>query len=136
MQLPFFVTPLYAALCGILLVLLSLRVVSGRFSRRVSLGDGGHDDLRQAVRAQANFTEYVPLALILLFLLELSRQAPVWALHLLGSALLLGRVVHAWGILSSARMPQPGRAIGIGLTWTTILTAAIWLLVIALTRPL
>lgn len=133
---PFMATPLYAALCGILLVMLSLRVARYRNSKRVSLGDGGDEDLRQSIRAQGNFVEYVPLALLLLFLLELSRQAPFWALHLLGAALFLGRVVHAFGILASRpnRRPHIGRPIGIVLTWLMILITAIWLLVIAIAR--
>lgn len=133
---PFAVTPLYAALCGILLIMLSLRVIRYRHARKVSLGDGGDESLRQAIRAQGNFTEYAPLALLLLFLLELSRQAPHWALHLLGAALFLGRVAHAWGILASRphAKPHPGRPVGMVLTFAVITVTAVWLLFVALDR--
>lgn len=136
MQLPFFVTPLYAALCGILLLMLSLRVIRYRGRHRVSLGDGGHDDLRQAIRAQGNLAEYAPLALFLLFLLEVAQQAPIWALHLLGAALFLGRVAHAYGILASRPMqkPNPGRPVGMVLTFGVLLIASVWLLIVALQR--
>lgn len=129
---PFAVTPLYAALCGILLVMLSLRVIRYRRSHRVSIGDGGHDDLARAIRAQANFVEYMPLSLLLLFMLELSRQPPFWALHLLGASLFLGRVLHAWGILTPG--PHFGRAAGIGLTLVPLLVIAVWLLIVVLMR--
>jgi uncharacterized protein len=133
---PFFVTPLYAALCGILLIMLSLRVVRYRQKFQVSLGDGGHPELQAAIRAQGNFAEYAPLALFLLFLLELTRDAPVWALHLLGAALFLGRAIHAWGVLTSAprSKPKQGRPIGIVMTFAMLLITALWLLIIALKR--
>lgn len=71
---PFAVTPLYAALLGLLLLGLSLVVVRLRRKHRVPTGDGGHADLARAIRVQANFVEYVPLTLLLLFMLEMSRQ--------------------------------------------------------------
>src|SRR3546814_3661445 len=81
MALPFFVTPLYAALCGLLLMVLSVRVILLRRELKVGLGDGDQPVLRRAIRVQANGAEYVPLALILLLLLEISHQVPAVALH-------------------------------------------------------
>ncbi|WP_298728462.1 MAPEG family protein [uncultured Ferrovibrio sp.] len=130
---PFAVTPLYAALCAILLVVLSLRVARLRNKLQVALGDGGERVLQKAIRAQGNFVEYVPLALLLLFLLELSRQAPVWALHALGLCLLLGRILHAIGLSTSAGLTF-GRVVGITLTIAMMLITAIWLLAVALGR--
>ena len=129
---PFMITPLYASLCGLLLIVLALRVVRLRQRHNVGIGDGGHKDLSLAIRVHANFVEYVPLALLLLFLLELSRQ-PAWALHLLGAALFLGRVVHAWG-LSLTRRASPGRVVGITLTFIVIVVASLWLLLVTLQR--
>ena len=131
MVLPFFVTPFYAALCGILLVVLSLRVIMLRHRHQVSLGTGAQPELECAIRAQGNFTEYVPLALLLLLLLEISHQAPGWALHLLGLLLVVGRIAHAIGVSRSAGTTF-GRAGGMLCTFAVILLAAVWLLVIAL----
>lgn len=133
---PFLVTPLYAALCGLLLLALSLRVVRLRQKLQVSLGDGGQPELQAAIRAQGNFAEYAPMALLLLFLLELTRDAPVWALHLLGAALFLSRAIHAWGVLTSAprSRPKSGRPIGIVMTFAMLLITAVWLLLVALKR--
>lgn len=131
---PFAVTPLYAALCGLLLLALGVAVIRLRQKYRVNTGDGGHPDLARAMRVQANFVEYVPLTLLLLFLLELSRQ-PVWALHLLGAALFIGRVLHAWGYLASAG-PTAGRMIGIVLTLSTLGITSLWLLAVVLQRYL
>ncbi len=127
----FVIMPIYAALLGLLLLALAGSVVRLRGKHKVGIGDGGHADLALACRAHANFIEYVPLALILLLLLEY-RGVPVWALHGLGSALFLGRVLHAWG-LSRSQGTSPGRAIGILLTWISILVSSLWLLVISFT---
>lgn len=129
---PFAISPLYAALCAILLIALSLRVARLRKTLKVGIGDGGERDLQKAIRVQGNFVEYVPLALLLLFLLELSRQAPFWVLHLLGAGLLLGRVLHAIGLSSTAGLSF-GRLVGITLTFAMILITAVWLLVVSLT---
>lgn len=131
-MLPFFVTPLYAALCAILLIALSLRVARLRKTLKVGIGDGGERALQKAIRVQGNFIEYVPMALLLLFLLELSRQAPFWVLHLLGAGLLLGRVLHAIGLSTTAGLSF-GRMVGILLTFGMILITAIWLLIVAVT---
>lgn len=129
---PFAVTPLYAGLCAILLIALSLRVARLRGSLKVALGDGGERALQKAIRVQGNFVEYVPMALLLLFLLELSRQAPLWALHVLGADLLLGRILHAIGLSTSAGLSF-GRFVGTLLTFSMILITAIWLLIVVIT---
>lgn len=129
---PYLVTPLYAALCGLLLLVLGLVVVRLRRRHNVLTGDGGRDDLARAMRVQANFVEYVPLTLLLLFMLELSRQ-PFWLLHLLGAALFIGRVLHAWGYLLTPRLSF-GRAVGICLTWIVLGVTSLWLLLVVLQR--
>lgn len=131
---PFAITPLYAALCGLLLLVLGLVVIRLRQRYGVNTGDGGHDDLARAMRVQANFIEYVPLTLLLLFMLEMSRQ-PAWALHLLGAGLFVGRVLHAWGYLSSPRLTF-GRMVGILLTLSVLGVTALWLLAVVLQRYL
>jgi uncharacterized protein len=71
--------------------------------------------LQRKVRAYGNFTEYVPLGLLFLISLELMKS-PTWLLYLLGSALTIGRVAHAWGLIKTYG-PSPSRAIGFFLTW-------------------
>jgi uncharacterized membrane protein YecN with MAPEG domain len=78
--------------------------------------------LQRKVRAFGNFVEYVPLALLLLLTLELM-QAPVRLLFLLGGALTLGRIAHAWGVIRTYG-PSPGRALGFFLTWFVYLVGA------------
>ena len=63
------VTPLYAALLVLWLLVLSMRVVRRRGSDKIVLGDGGNPSMLRVIRAQANFTEYVPLALLMMAML-------------------------------------------------------------------
>ena len=64
-------TPIYAGLAVLFYVFLSIRVIGLRRSTRTSLGNGGHVSLEQAIRVHGNFSEYVPLALVLMLLAEL-----------------------------------------------------------------
>lgn len=122
------VTPIYAALLAALLLILSIRVVLGRFGERISVGDGDSKPLIKRMRVQANFVEYTPMALILLLLIEL-QGAPGWFLHILGLTLLGGRILHAWGL---GHTPQivPLRRLGMYLTAGMIasgIVANLWL---------
>src|SRR5260221_11648043 len=58
------ITALYAGVLGILLVVISARISVLRAKFKVMFGDGGQDALMRAIRAQGNFIEYVPLALV------------------------------------------------------------------------
>ncbi len=89
------ITSLYAGLLGLWFLALSVRVVQQRtVPGGVGLGDGGDATLLRRIRGHGNFAEYAPLSLILLGLLEYGGTLPVWALHLLGLALLVSRVLH------------------------------------------
>ena len=88
------ITALYAALCGFLVVALAANVVRYRLGKKVSLGDGGHKDVNRAIRAHGNTVEYIPLALILMALLEINGGGNS-ALHVYGILLLAGRVSYA-----------------------------------------
>ena len=115
------ITAIYASLAGLLLLVLSFRVVRSRRKLSVGLGDGGQESLLRAQRAQANFTEYVPIALILLGVAE-SQVLTGWLLHTAGAVLLLARLLHAWGLSQSS-----GRSFG--RYWGTLLT---WMVILAL----
>ncbi len=115
------ITAIYASLAGLLLLVLSFRVVRSRRKLSVGLGDGGQESLLRAQRAQANFTEYVPIALILLAVAE-SQVLTGWLLHTAGAILVLARLLHAWGLSQSS-----GRSFG--RYWGTLLT---WMVILAL----
>ena len=112
---------IYASLAAFLMVWLSLKVIKIRRSNKISIGDGGIDDLTIAIAAQSNAVEYIPISLLLLFALEYN-QANMIAIHLLGAALIIGRIVHAKGLLSS-NLKQ--RVLGMQITIYTLLALAI-----------
>jgi uncharacterized membrane protein YecN with MAPEG domain len=111
------VTPLYAGLLAFWFLLLSVRVVNHR-RRGVSLGDGGDPKMLRVIRGHANFAEYVPLALLLMAILELSRIS-IYVLHALGLTLLVARLLHGYA-LSFARQFQFGRFWGAALTFVVL----------------
>jgi uncharacterized membrane protein YecN with MAPEG domain len=78
--------------------------------------------LQRKVRAYGNFTEYVPLGLLFVLTLELMHSSP-WMLWLIGGALTIGRVAHAWGLITTYGS-SPGRAIGFFLTWFVYVVGA------------
>lgn len=119
---------LFVALHALLLIVLAVPVSLYRMRHRIGMGDGGNALLMRRIRAHANFIEYVPLALLLLLLLELAGLPAVW-LWGFGGMLLLGRVLHAIG-LSRSGGKTFGRFYGIGLTWlaiTGMACAGLWL---------
>ncbi|MEP4891909.1 MAG: MAPEG family protein [Aliiglaciecola sp.] len=91
------ITAFYAGLLGISFFYLSALVIQQRRSLKVSLGDGGDSHFLGVIRAHANFAEYVPLILVLLLVAELN-QGNHLILHAIGSLLLLGRLIHAYGL--------------------------------------
>ena len=120
--MPMFVTPLYAGLLAFWFVLLSIRVVNLR-RRGNPFGDNGDIEIKRIVRAQANFAEYVPLALLLMGFLEVTRYS-IYLLHALGLTLLIARILHGLA-LSFGRQVPFGRATGAGLTFIVLLIEAV-----------
>ncbi len=126
------VTATYAGICGIILLVLSSRVVNLRREHEIGFGDGGNRELQKAIRVHANFGEYVPLALVLLLLVEMSGSDAL-IVHGLGGALVVGRILHAHG-LSRSRGVSVGRFAGTLLTWMMIAVACSILLLQSLPR--
>ena len=91
-------TSIYAGLSGLLMAWLALKTIKVRRAAKVKLGDNGNFELQSAIRAHGNFAEYMPITIILLFLLEYN-GAPAFTIHLIGIAFLDGRWIHAQGLM-------------------------------------
>ena len=117
----------YAALLALLFVALSIRTLRLRRSLRIAIGDAGDERMLRAMRVHANFAEYVPLCLLMLFLLE-GQGAAAWMVHALCIGLLLGRLAHAFGV-SQPRENYRFRIFGMAMTFVTLIASSGWLLV-------
>jgi uncharacterized membrane protein YecN with MAPEG domain len=124
------ITALYAALQGIVMIALLIPLGRLRGQTNVSLYDGGNPELGAAIRRHANWTEFVPYALLMLLLLELLGASPL-LLHGLGLTLLLARILHPFG-LDPVVMRRPLRAIGAAGTMIVITVEIVALLIEAL----
>ena len=85
------ITGLYLALLALIYLVLGLQVSRLRRGNRVLFGDGDNRELRSAIRAHANFAEYVPIIVLMVALLEIS-GTPALRLHLLMGTLLVARL--------------------------------------------
>ncbi|MES2965530.1 MAG: MAPEG family protein [Bdellovibrionota bacterium] len=108
--------PYFSAL-GLLTIVHAVRVISLRWKHKISLGDGGNQELNVMIRVFGNHAEYAPIGLILLAALEFV-QAPAWYLHFTGMTLVVGRLLHAYGLPKSPG--HIGRVAGMILTLTSI----------------
>jgi hypothetical protein len=98
-----------------------------RVSSRIGLGNGSNPRLQRAIRAHANFSEYVPLALILAVFVEMQHSA-LALVHALGLSLLVGRIIHGYAV-SQQKEDVRLRVAGMILTFVTLGGAAARLLV-------
>lgn len=121
---------LWAGLCLILLLVLSVLVTRQRRKHHVAIGDGGVPSLIQAIRAFGNATEYVPAALAGLGLLALA-GAPPLLIHPIGLILFVGRILHAVGLSRSSGTSWP-RVSGVLATWIAYVAIAAALLFYAI----
>lgn len=120
------ILPMYAALLGFLFFYLSIRTIGLR--RRLKIGIGVHenDEMLRGMRVHSNFSEYVPITLLLIYLVEVQGGHP-WLIHALGALLLIGRSVHAYGV-SQMNEKFVFRVSGMAMTFTALLTASCILL--------
>src|SRR5205809_7998403 len=121
-EIAMFVTPLYAGLLTLWFMLLSVRVMNLR-RRGIAFGDGGDIGVTRIIRAQANFAEYVPLALLLMGFLEVTRYS-IYLLHALGVMLVVARLFHGLA-LSFAWQVRFGRVTGAALMLIVLLIESV-----------
>ena len=76
-----------------MLLALKDRVIVAQRHLRVDILDGDEPDIGRRMRVLGNFAEHVPMALILIGILELN-GAETWIIHALGNALMVVRVLH------------------------------------------
>ena len=106
---------------------LGLRIGRLRVARKVEMGDGNDPLIYARMRAQSNFIENTPIALIPFAVVELAGKGGWW-LPLAGAVFMAGRIAHAFGMDGNFK---PGRPLGtasaylvqLGLAVVAVLTA-------------
>ncbi|WP_114285724.1 MAPEG family protein [Candidatus Halocynthiibacter alkanivorans] len=116
-------TPLYAGILALIFIALSMRVVNSRHREKVSLGDGDNHMLNRQIRVHGNFAEYTPMTLLLILMAEL-QGLPLFLVHMLGIALVAGRVIHALSI-AGERTSFGQRKTGMLLTFFAVAAAGV-----------
>jgi uncharacterized membrane protein YecN with MAPEG domain len=119
------VTPVYAALLGLLFIPFTARAGFYRVQSKIFIGDGDDPELLRRIRGQGNFIETVPIALILLIVMELSGAGSSW-LNALGALLVFGRLTHYVAITELG--PNSLRAVGMVSTLSVYLVSCGWIL--------
>ena len=118
------VASVYIAINILVLVWLAFRVVSKRFRGKISMGDGGSEELAIAIRVHGNASEYTPAMMVGLLTLAFL-QGPIWAIHALGIGFTIGRLMHPIGMNGG---PLIMRQLGMLLTWAAMVILSLALL--------
>jgi uncharacterized membrane protein YecN with MAPEG domain len=121
--MPIVITAIYAGILALVILALGINVTVHRVKLKVPLGDGGNAQMLRMIRLHANAIEYIPLALLLMAIYEINGG---WhaALHVIGIALIAGRLIQTAGMWST-EMPGIGRRIGQALTWVSLAALAL-----------
>jgi uncharacterized protein len=120
---------LYVGLNMLILVVLTVMVIRQRRKLKCAIGDGGHHSLMLAIRAHANATEVIPVALIGIVALS-ATGASALTVHIMGVLLTLGRVFHGYG-LSNSQGTSFGRIAGMGLSLLSLTAISVMCLIAA-----
>ena len=121
---------LYTGLNILIIFALIWQVIGHRRREKITLGDGGFPPLIRAIRAHANAIEIAPIALIGLIVMVMA-NAPLWAIHVGGLSLTLGRALHGYG-LSRNEGASFGRMVGMILSLTALLWIGVYCIWLAL----
>lgn len=109
--MPLPITAFYASILILMLIGLTHYVIIARARAHVSVMHGSDMDLATKIRRHGNFTENVPMALIVMALAELG-GGNATALHVAGVLLVAGRIIHPFG-LHPEIATKPARIIGL-----------------------
>jgi len=127
------ITSIISATLALIMFVLTLMVSLGRINlgkaegdiAKYPIDDGNNESLKRRIATFRNFTEYVPMGLIMLALIEINGASStlVWGL---GVAFIIGRLLHVMGMLINPHFPLP-RIIGMFATYAILLVPAVWL---------
>ncbi len=117
------ITALYASFMTMMLMVLSFHVIYLRFKLGIMVGDGGNEEMQKLIQARNNIVDYVPLALLLMFILEKYDMHP-YVLHGLGVTLIISRLIQGLALTTCASASK-GRIAGSMLIHAVLLVQII-----------
>ena len=123
----FQITALYAIALALLGLVLWFRVTQMRAGLQVSIGDAGNPALHERIRQHGNFIEWVSVVLLLMIIAEGNGAGALW-LHITGGLLLVGRLVHPFG-LKADNPAHPLRYVGNSASLLATLTVLVSLVI-------
>jgi uncharacterized protein len=124
----FFSFAFYVAINALIMLVLGILVTRARVKTQTPIGDGNIAEMAGPLRAHANNTEYVPMALMMMWVICLPAiGGSIWLIHGIGAPLTIGRILHGIG-LSRSIGPTPLRLIGMTLTWLSYIVGIVGIL--------
>ena len=124
------VAQIYLPLLALWFCYLSISVIKLRRKFRIGIGEENNDTLQRAIRIHGNFAENIPFAVILLLVIEICGRSAIF-LHIAYCALFIGRISHYYGLkFAESRKIFFPRVFGMSLTFTTIISSALYLFLI------
>jgi len=117
------ITGLYAGILAVIFIALAVNVTAHRVKLRVPLGDGSNPQMLRMIRLHGNAAEYIPFAVVLMLIYEVNGGWHI-ALHVIGIALVAGRVLQSWGMWGTPNT-NLGRQAGQSLTWLSLAALAL-----------
>lgn len=122
------ITTVLASILGALFFKMTLAVVNQRKSLKIALGSGEDETLLQYTSAHNNFSQYVPMLLILFYLNEINAFLPKPILFVVAILIVMGRVLH-YRALTAKKMSFKLRVRGMQLTLFPMMAMSISLVV-------
>lgn len=116
------ITASYAAILAFFFVAMSFYVIITRAKTDILVGHADNQRMLVAMRRHGNMTEYVPFALLMMGLAEMTGLGATW-LHVCGIVLVAGRIVHPFGV-KEENSPLAPRVAGVLATVAAILIPA------------
>jgi len=116
---------LVTAILLFIFIALSFNAAFTRRKSGLAVGEADNETLLRAVRAHGNFTEFTPMFLISLFLIDHASKNCEYIL-VIGSGFILGRISHATSMFLKKGIL---RITGMFLTFTTLLSNFVYLII-------
>lgn len=106
----------------LLYIFLSVNVINYRRKNKINLGDQSDYQILRKIRMHANFAEYAPIGIIIIFLLEFNSANPVLT-QTTAVLLVIGRFLHPYSISENNKFGLL-RPISMALTFTSLLVGS------------